>query len=449
MNFSSISFIYFFLPATIAIYFIVPRKLKNAVLLLASLLFYTWGEQWLTLLFVGSIASGYIFGRLIDKVNKAGSTKAGKVILGIALLWHVGLLIYFKIGIMPIGISFYTFQIMSYLIDVYRGEVKVQRNPLHLALYVAMFPQLIAGPIVRYATIEQQLVNRSHSLEKFSDGARRFILGLSKKVLIADMLGQVCQVYRQTTELSIVFSWMYAIAFMLQIYFDFSGYSDMAIGLGKIFGFTYLENFNYPYISGSVTEFWRRWHISLGSWFRDYVYIPLGGNRKGLAVQIRNIFIVWALTGLWHGMAVNFLLWGLLFAVLLFIEKLGVKKWLDDHAIIGHLYVLLVVMLGFVLFNASSMAQAGEDVWRLVAFGQLPFITGETVYCISSYAVIFLIAIIGATPLPKKLMDKALASKKGQAALTFIEPLGLVILLLLITSNVLADSFHPFLYFRF
>ena len=339
MVFSSITFLFYFLPIVLAIYYIVPNKLKNLVLLIASFIFYFFGEPTYVLLIVFSNLSTYVFGRLIDKDR---NTKYAKLWLTLSIVVSIGLLVYFKYAnfiikninlwlkhkidfiyvALPIGISFYTFQMISYLIDVYRGEAKVQKNILKLATYVTLFPQLIAGPIVRYTTIENELENRIHTMEKFALGVRRFIIGLGKKILIANVLGELCQNFLSSKELSILYYWMYAVSAMLQIYFDFSGYSDMAIGLGKMFGFEFLENFNYPYIANSITDFWRRWHISLSSWFRDYVYIPLGGNRTSKVKWLRNIMIVWLLTGLWHGAAWNFIFWGLYFGTLLIIEKI-------------------------------------------------------------------------------------------------------------------------------
>ena len=343
MLFSSIPFLYYFLPCVLLLYFLAPKRLKNAVLLLASLVFYAWGEPIYVLLMAGSIASGYVLGLLIEKFR---AMPLGKLFLIVSVAISLGLLGYFKyvdffisnfnavFGLsvpllriaLPIGISFYTFQLLSYTIDVYRGTVAAQRNFITLAAYIAMFPQLIAGPIVRYSDVAAQLKSRTHSFEKIALGIRRFILGLAKKILIANALGELCDIFRVSGDQSVLFYWLYAIAFTLHIYFDFSGYSDMAIGLGKVFGFDFPENFRFPYISASITEFWRRWHISLGSWFRDYVYIPLGGNRVGKAKWLRNILVVWLLTGFWHGAAWNFIVWGLLFAVLLVVEKLWLQK---------------------------------------------------------------------------------------------------------------------------
>ena len=466
MVFSGIPFLYYFLPATVLLYLAAPRKLKNAVLLLASLVFYAWGEQRLVLLFAATILLGWLLGLLIERFRgKVWS----RVFLWLSVLTTLGLLGYFKYAdffmeslnsafglsmpllkvALPIGISFYTFQILSYTIDVYRGDVVAQRNLIDFAAYVSMFPQLIAGPIVRYSDIAGQLTDRVHSLDKVASGVRRFVVGLGKKVLIANVLGQLCTQFRQTAQPSVLFHWLYAVAFMLQIYFDFSGYSDMAIGLGRLFGFDFPENFNYPYISKSITEFWRRWHMTLGSWFRDYVYIPLGGNRRGIGRQLVNILVVWMLTGLWHGAAWNFVLWGVFYALLLTAEKLGLKKALDNHGALGHVYVLLAVLLGFVLFNADSLGQAAQDIAGMFAFGKLPLFSAEAVYYLRSYGVVLLLAVLGATPLPKR----AIAALSGNRVLSrgwnVLEPLLLTALLLVVTAYLVDGSFNPFLYFRF
>jgi len=363
MLFSSISFLYYFLPCVIILYFIMPKKLKNAVLFLSSMIFYCYGEPKYIILMLITILMAYITALLMDKYK---DTKLKKVFLYLSISISLGLLGIFKYSdflisnvnklvninipllrlALPIGISFYTFQVLSYTIDVYRGTVKVQKNPLKLATYVTLFPQLIAGPIVRYETVENELDNRKHSFENFSYGATRFVIGLSKKVLIANALGELSTILLSANEKTVVLYWLYAIAYSLQIYFDFSAYSDMAIGLGRIFGFHFLENFNYPYISKSITEFWRRWHISLGSWFRDYVYIPLGGNRVSKLKLLRNIFVVWCLTGIWHGANWTFVIWGLLFGALLIIEKLFLGKVLEKlPKIIQRIYVLFIVMI--------------------------------------------------------------------------------------------------------
>lgn len=467
MLFSSISFLYYFLPATLLLYFLAPKKLKNTVLLLASLFFYAWGEQKLVVLFAGTILVGWVFGRLIEKFHKKRAVSAAflwlSIILNIAVLGYFKYADFFITGInslfgislpllritLPIGISFYMFQIISYTIDVYRRTVPARKNLIDFGAYVACFPQLIAGPIVRYSDIAVQLKNRIHTAEKIASGIRRFLIGLGKKVLIANAFGELIVLFRSTQDSSVLYYWLYAVSFTLQIYYDFSGYSDMAIGLGKILGFEFMENFNYPYISKSITEFWRRWHISLGSWFRDYVYIPLGGNKKGISRQLFNILVVWALTGLWHGAAMNFVLWGLFFAILLIFEKLGLKKIVEHHPVMGHAYTLFTVVLGFVLFNASSLTQALNDLLSLFGGRNLPLVSSEAIYYLRSYAVLFIIAIIGSTPVPKNLMTRMKKKKESSTILFLLETIFLLNLLLICTAYLVDGSFNPFLYFRF
>ncbi|MBQ9166558.1 MAG: MBOAT family protein [Oscillospiraceae bacterium] len=464
MLFSSLPFLYYFLPAVLIVYFVLPDKLKNLALLLVSLFFYGWGEPAYLPLMLLAILQGYVFGLLIERYRKWD-----KLFLTLSAMVSVGILGYFKYAdffiynfnavtglsvpllsiALPIGISFYTFQIMSYTVDVYRGQVPAQRNLISLGAYVAMFPQLIAGPIVRYSDIAAQLEERKHSLEKASLGIRRFVLGLSKKILLANALGELCDMFLSSEDQSVLFCWLYAIAFTLHIYFDFSGYRDMAIGLGHILGFTFPENFNYPYISRSVTEFWRRWHISLGSWFRDYVYIPLGGNRVSRGKWLRNIFVVWLLTGFWHGAAWNFILWGLWFGVLLVIEKLWLGRALEQNKLLSHVYVLVAVIFSFILFNASSLTDAFGCIRGMLGLGGLPVLSAEAVYYLKSYAVILIMAVVGATPLPKRLFERLNGSKKGEAVLAVFEPVALAGLLMLCTAYLVDGSFNPFLYFRF
>ena len=465
MLFSSIPFLYYFLPCVLILYFAVPKKLKNSVLLLASLFFYGWGEPKYLLLMLFSIVQGYVFGLLIEKYR---SQRSGRIWLAAGVGLSFVLLAYFKYAdflianlnaltglsvpllriALPIGISFYTFQIVSYLIDVYRGEVPAQRSFIDLAAYIAMFPQLIAGPIVRYSDIAAQLHSRAHTLSGAAYGVRRFVLGLSKKILIANLLGTLASAYQSTQDGSVLFSWLYAAAFTLQIYYDFSGYSDMAIGLGSILGFRFAENFNYPYIASSITEFWRRWHISLGSWFRDYLYIPLGGNRKGKARQLLNILLVWLATGLWHGAAWNFVLWGLLFALLLTAEKLWLLPLLKKHRWLGHLYVLLFVTLGFVLFDASGVRDALSTIGAMFGAGQ-PLVSREALYLLRSNALLLILAAVGATPLPKRIAEAVGRSRVGASVRGILEPLMLAALLAVCTAFLVDGSFNPFLYFRF
>jgi len=466
MLFSSIPFLYYFLPIVMILYFIVPKCLKNGVLLLASLTFYAWGEPKYVILMIASICVGYVSGLLIEAIS---DLKWKKCVLVVAVCVCLGLLGYFKYAgfflenfalltglkvpvlkiALPIGISFYTFQILSYVVDVYRGEAPVQKNVVHLAAYVAMFPQLIAGPIVRYADIARELEQRTHSMENFALGARRFVIGLAKKILIANTLGELCDIFRSSNEKAVLFYWLYAIAFCLHIYFDFSGYSDMAIGLGRIFGFTFLENFNYPYISKSVTEFWRRWHMSLGTWFRDYVYIPLGGNRVSKKRWFFNIFVVWMLTGFWHGAAWNFIIWGLLFAFFLVLEKIWLLKYLEKAKVWNHIYVLWVVAISFVIFNATDMKEAFLYIGRMFGAGGIPLSSAEFVYYLKSYRVTLLLAMIGATPLVKNTVKRLAEKENVQRILNVLEPIVLVGLLMIMTAYLVDGSFNPFLYFRF
>ncbi len=465
MLFSSIPFLYYFLPLVLAVYFLTPARFRNAVLLLASLIFYAWGEPKYVLLMLASILSGYGFGLLQERYR---GQKGAKLVCGLSVAVSLSFLLYFKyadfflenfnaatgLGVpllriaLPIGISFYTFQIISYTVDVYRGE-PAQKNLIHLATYVAMFPQLIAGPIVRYSDIAQQLEHRSHSTALAAEGVRRFLIGLGKKILIANQLGELCSVFRASDEKSVLFYWLYAVAFALHIYFDFSGYSDMAIGLGKVFGFHFLENFNYPYISASITEFWRRWHMSLGTWFRDYVYIPLGGNRVGRARQLLNILVVWMLTGFWHGAAWNFVVWGLMFAVLLIMEKLWLLKPLSKCRPLAHLYVVFFVVISFVIFNAENMGQALSDIGGLFGAGGIPLVSAEAVYCLRSFALVLILAVFGATPLLRNGLVRLSQYPTAGKVLNALEPFTLFILLLVMTGYLVDGSFNPFLYFRF
>ncbi len=448
------------------LYFLVPGGLKNAVLLVMSLLFYAWGEPKHVLLMAVTIAAGYTFGRLI---GRSRGTPAAKRWLTASVVFHLAVLGVFKYTgffadnftaltgltlpipqiVLPIGISFYTFQIMSYTVDVYRGDAAEQKNLVTLAAYVSMFPQLIAGPIVRYRDVAAQLEKRTHSAEKAAQGVRRFVLGLAKKILLANALGELCDIFRASEEKSVLFFWLYGIAFMLHIYFDFSGYSDMAIGLGRIFGIDFIENFDYPYISRSATEFWRRWHMSLGSWFRDYVYIPLGGNRVGKGRWLFNIFVVWMLTGFWHGAAWNFILWGLYFAILLVAEKLWLLKYLQRSQVLSRIYLLFVVMVSFILFNAADLPQAVADIGGLFGAGGCGLVSAEALYELRSYAVILILAIVGATPLPKRTVQRIGETKAGAKCLAVAEPLVLAALLLIMTAYLVDGSFNPFLYFRF
>lgn len=463
MLFSGIPFLFYFLPCVLLVYFIVPQKGRNAVLLAASLFFYGWGEPKFLLFMVFSIVQGYVFARLIGRGRRKKLFLTLSLVLSFALLGYCKYADFFienfnavtglslpllKIAL-PIGISFYTFQIASYEIDVYRGDVAAQRNFIDFAAYVAMFPQLIAGPIVRYRDIAPQLKERMHSLDAAASGASRFAVGLGKKVLVANVLAQLVSAYKASAEQTALYAWLYAIAFTLQIYFDFSGYSDMAIGLGRIFGFTFPENFRYPYIAKSITEFWRRWHMSLGTWFRDYLYIPLGGSRCSRIRHIFNILVVWMATGFWHGAAWNFVFWGLFYAVLLMAEKFFLLPALKKGRVLPHVYVLLAVTLGFVLFDAASLKDALHQLGTLFGAGTASGLGTEALYMLRSYGVVLALAVLGATPLPAMLWKKAQEAKSLAPVLTVAEPLCTFALLALCTAFLVDGSFNPFLYFRF
>ena len=463
MLFTSISFLYYFLPIVIILYFIVPKKFKNFILFVSSIFFYFCGEPIYTFLMIGEIFIAYVGARYLEKHRK-------KSILVSLLAIHIGALGLFKYSdftinninqifgskipllklALPIGISFYTFQIISYVVDVYRGKVKAQKSFLKLATYVSLFPQLIAGPIVRYETLEKELDNRTSNFENFAYGVRRFVIGLGKKVLIANMLGELCDVFSTTNEKSILFYWIFAISYSLQIYFDFSAYSDMAIGLGRMFGFHFLENFNYPYISKSITEFWRRWHMSLSSWFRDYVYIPLGGNRKETIILVRNIFIVWALTGIWHGANWTFVIWGLMFGIMLIVEKLFLTKHLEKMpSILQRIYVLFTVMISFIIFNANSIGEAWNNIIGLFGANGESLINASTIYYLKSYLVVLVIAIIGSTPLLKNIIEKLKTKTNANKIINLLEPIAMASILIIVTAYLVDNSYNPFLYFRF
>lgn len=437
------------------------------MLLISSLIFYAWGEPKYLFLMLISIICGYIFGLLIEKSGT--NKKTAKLFLFVSVAISLGFLIYFKYadffianfsaatGIsvpllrisLPVGISFYTFQLMSYAADVYRG-LPAQKNPISFGTYIAMFPQLIAGPIVRYSDIADRLNSRSHSFSLCCDGASRFVVGLCKKILLSDRFAELCSVFQSSDEKSVLFYWMYAIAFTLQIYFDFSGYSDMAIGLGKIFGFHFPENFDYPYISKSITEFWRRWHMTLGSWFRDYVYIPLGGNRHGKVRWLFNIFVVWFLTGFWHGADWQFIAWGLMYALLLVAEKLFLLKKLEHTPdFFRHAYVLFFTVIGFVLFNSQNIFAAFAEIGGLFGIGTNSFISAEAIYYLKSYTPLFIFGMLAATPFFTVLKAKLQRKKALCKAAQWLLPIALCVGILLCTAYLVDGSFSPFLYFRF
>ena len=466
MVFSSTAFLLIFLPVVAGIYFLCPRKARNTVLLLFSLVFYGWGEPKYILIMLFSTVFDYTNARLIGHFRDAGKQKAAKAVLIVDVVGNLGILGFFKytdfaidnlnsllsagipaLGLaLPIGISFYTFQTMSYTIDVYRGIVKPQRNILNVGAYVTLFPQLIAGPIVQYKTVEHELMHRRESVFEASRGMQRFVVGLAKKVLIANQVGALWEQISAMSAPSAATAWLGAIAFTFQIYFDFSGYSDMAIGLGHLFGFHFLENFEHPYESRTVTEFWRRWHISLSTWFREYVYIPLGGNRRGKARQILNLLIVWFLTGLWHGASWNFVLWGLYYAALLILEKLFLLRWLDKAPKwVGHVYTILAFILGWVLFAITDFGRLGQ---YFSAMFTAPFADGTALYLLRSNAVLLLAAAIGCTTGPLRLWNRTADRLSDTAAVT-LRTVGVTVLLLLSVAFLVGGSYNPFLYFRF
>ncbi len=466
MLFSSIPFMYYFLPCVLLLYMVAPRKLKNLVILVSSLVFYAWGEPKYVILMAITIAIGYASGLLIEKAKKSVWKKTVMISAVAICLAFLG---YFKYanffvanfsaltGIsvnmlriaLPIGISFYTFQIVSYIIDVYRADVPAQKNIISFGAYVTMFPQLIAGPIVRYSDIAIQLETRKHSLSGVALGIRRFLVGFGKKILVANTLGELCDIFKASDEKTVLFYWLYAIAFALHIYFDFSGYSDMAIGIGKIFGFDFIENFDHPFVSASVTEFWRRWHMSLGSWFRDYVYIPLGGNRVSKPRWFFNIFVVWALTGFWHGAEWKFILWGLYFAVLLVVEKLWLLDKLKKLKVLNHVYVMFFVLISFVIFNSNNITEAFRYVGGMFGIGATGFVSDEFFYYLRSYAPMLIIGAIGSTPLVKNVCLRLANGEKTAKIVNVIEPIVLVAILVVCTAFLVDGSFNPFLYFRF
>ncbi len=463
MLFSSVTFLYAFLPIILLLYYLAPGvKAKNYVLLLGSLIFYFFGEPVYVLLLIFSSISDWLHSIYIEKhrgEKKAKAALISSIVINLAMLGFFKYTDFLigtvnsilgtaipKTGVpLPIGISFFTFQTMSYTIDVYRGRAHAQKDLGTMATFVCLFPQLIAGPIVRYVDVAAELEDRRHTLEGLALGIRRFAFGLGKKVLIANVMGELTQIFRDSGDKSVLFYWLYAISYTLQIYFDFSGYSDMAIGLGSMFGFKFPENFNYPYISKSITEFWRRWHMTLGGWFRDYVYIPLGGNRTTKLKWLRNIAVVWILTGAWHGAEWNFVLWGVMFGVLLIIEKLWLGKALEKlPSFISHIYVMFLVVISFVIFNAAGLKGVVSDIGGLFGAGGIPLVSSDAVYYLKSYAVPIVLAAIGSTPLPKLLYGK-LSDAPG----VVLEPVAVGALLILSTAFIINGSFNPFLYFRF
>lgn len=476
MVFSSLLFLFRFFPIVLLLYFLAPKSLRNLILFVSSLIFYAWGEPVYVVLMLFSTLVDYTHGRLVHRFKEEGKIKYARYALTSAMVINLCLLGFFKysdflisnlntvlgtnIGLLelslPIGISFYTFQTMSYTIDIYLGQAKVQKNIISFGAYVALFPQLIAGPIVQYKTIAEQLEGRKESMGQFAEGISRFMAGLGKKVLLANSIGilwdQISVMNFST--LPVVTAWLGAMAFAFQIYFDFSGYSDMAIGLGKMFGFEFLENFNYPYLSTSITDFWRRWHISLGTWFRDYVYIPLGGNRCGISKQIRNICIVWLLTGLWHGASWNFILWGAYFGVLLLVEKFFLYHKMESWPMfLRRTYTLVIVLISWVIFAFDQMDKVKGYLGAMFG-GSKVFVNTETMYILSNYFVLFVILIVASTQVPKKLVVKfrSFMEKRSVAGLyTYItmENVYLLGVFLIVVAYLVDSSYNPFLYFRF
>ena len=470
MLFASTVFIFEFLPAVLLLYYVVLKKFRtaqNILLLVTSLLFYAWGEPKYVLIMILSIIVNYLFGLLVDKFRQ--SKAKSRLVIALTVVFNLGVLYIFKYLmftieninsiaglhlsvpniVLPIGISFFTFQAMSYVIDVYREKGEAQKNPLNVGLYISFFPQLIAGPIVRYETVAYQIKHRKESFDKFSEGVCRFIIGLAKKVLLSNTMAVVADYAfdMPNSELTVVMAWVGAIAYTFQIFFDFGGYSDMAIGLGKMFGFDFLENFDYPYISLSVSEFWRRWHMSLGTWFRDYVYFPLGGSRvKSKARLVFNLFVVWSLTGIWHGANWTFLCWGLMYFVLLTIEKLvgWEKKYPDKMKILRRIYTLFFVVMGWVLFRADSIGDAGAYFATMFGGGNL--IDDTTVYYALNYIVYFIIAILVSTPIFKNISAKV---KGDNPVVVAVSTVGLFVLLVVSVSYIVKGAYNPFIYFNF
>lgn len=466
MLFSSTVFIFYFLPIVLLLYFMSPKKWRNYVLLIASLIFYAWGGLLYFPLLIFSIVLNYICGLFIDRYGENSVKKKRVLIISIVLnilflgifkytnfivdnlnaLFHTSIFVV-RISL-PIGISFYTFQAMSYVIDVYRKDGKVQKNIFNLALYISMFPQLVAGPIVRYQTVDDQINNRTHSFERFNVGLDRFIIGLFKKIIISNTVGELATtIYAMNDEsMSVSLAWLGGIAYMLQIYFDFSGYSDMAIGLGKVFGFDFLENFNYPYISKSVSEFWRRWHISLGSWFRDYIYIPLGGNRINPLKIYRNLFVVWLVTGIWHGASWNFVIWGLYFGMFIMLERMFLQKVLNQIPnFFQHIYLLLIVLIGWVLFSQPNLPSTIAYLEMMFGLTDAPLINGYTMFYLKEYSVALILAIIASMP----TINIVKRSVKLNGLFLMIKPITICILFFIAIIYMVNSTFNPFIYFNF
>ena len=464
MVFSTPLFLFYYLTVMLAVYYVMPVRWRNLVLLLGSLFFYYWGEQAYTVIMLLSIAIDFTHGWIVHRCKERGNDRGARLAVASSMVFNLGILFFFKywdfaarsleaVGMgflpvlnvsLPIGISFYTFQTMSYTIDVYRGDSRVQKNIMNFGAFVTLFPQLIAGPIIKYKDLDEQLDSRTHSVDRFASGVRRFVVGLAKKLLLANNLGQLWDVFKVTPaeELTLLGAWLGVTAFAFQIYFDFSGYSDMAIGLGRMFGFEFMENFNYPYISKSITEFWRRWHISLSTWFREYLYIPLGGNRCSRGRWLLNLLAVWAATGIWHGASWNYLLWGLYFFCLLILEKLVLGKWLKKlPGVFQHLYVIVLILVSWAIFALEDLSQLGAYLTAMAGLNGAPILSGETVYQLRNFLPVLLCAGVASTPLPMKLWRKVNSP--------VVQIIVLLLGLILCTAYVVASTYNPFLYFRF
>ena len=464
MVFSTPLFLFYYLTVMLAVYYVMPVRWRNLMLLIGSLFFYYWGEQAYTVIMLLSIAIDYTHGWIVHRCKERGNERGARLAVASSMVFNLGILFFFKywdfaarsleaVGLgflpvlnvsLPIGISFYTFQTMSYTIDVYRGDSRVQKNIIHFGAFVTLFPQLIAGPIIKYKDLDEQLDSRTHSVDRFASGVTRFVAGLAKKLLLANNLGQLWDVFKATPagELTLLGAWLGVTAFAFQIYFDFSGYSDMAIGLGRLFGFEFMENFNYPYISRSITEFWRRWHISLSTWFREYLYIPLGGNRCSKGRWLMNLLIVWAATGIWHGASWNYLFWGLYFFCLLILEKLLLgKRLVKLPKVFQHLYVMVMVLVSWAIFALEDLGHLGGYLRAMAGLNGGPLVNGETLYYLRNFLPVLVIAAIGSTPLVAKRWSRV-QNKVIRIAV-------LVLGLILCTAYVVASTYNPFLYFRF
>ena len=467
MVFSTPIFLFYFLALTLLVYYLVPRKGRNVVLLISSLFFYYWGEREYVAIMFLSTAIDYTHGMLVERCKNKGNDKGARLAVASSIIFNLALLLFFKywdflagslqamgltfmpvLGIhLPIGISFYTFQTMSYTIDVYRGDTRAQRSIINFGTFVTLFPQLIAGPIIKYKDLGDQINERTTSTEKFASGVQMFMVGMAKKVLVANNVGMLWEAYKAMTagELTVLGAWLGVIAFTFQLYFDFSGYSDMAVGLGRMLGFEFLPNFNYPYISKSITEFWRRWHISLSTWFREYLYIPLGGNRCSKPRWMFNLLVVWAATGIWHGASWNYLIWGLYFFVLLMLEKFFLLKVLNKApAVVGHIYTLFFVVVSWAIFAIEDFAQLGAYLKVMFGLGGVPLVDAQLGYYVTSYLPILLVAAVASTPLGAKLYHK-LKPRAAEVVCTVLVLAGLVVC----TAYLVDGTYNPFLYFRF